>query len=54
MGAIVQWFTLAAYVGKVWGWLGAVALVFLTSLSRLYFAVHYPHDIIIGWLCGVS
>lgn len=28
-------------------------LTFLTSFSRMYFGVHYPHDIVSGWICAI-
>eukprot|EP01087_Luapelamoeba_hula_P015812 TRINITY_DN4779_c0_g1_i1.p1 TRINITY_DN4779_c0_g1~~TRINITY_DN4779_c0_g1_i1.p1 ORF type:complete len:436 (+),score=62.73 TRINITY_DN4779_c0_g1_i1:34-1308(+) len=29
-----------------------ILLTFLASFSRLYFGVHYPHDVVSGWLCA--
>ncbi|NLC89797.1 MAG: phosphatase PAP2 family protein [Clostridiaceae bacterium] len=37
-------------------WLAAVigAVSFLPGLSRLFMGVHYPTDVVLGWLLGVS
>lgn len=34
--------------------LGAVGLIFVIGFSRLYFAVHYPSDVIAGLLAGAA
>jgi membrane-associated phospholipid phosphatase len=50
--AAVVWGLLAAYLRKWWGWLVAVLLIFLIGFSRLYLGVHFPHDVLLGWLIG--
>jgi membrane-associated phospholipid phosphatase len=50
--AVVIWGILAAYLRKGWGWLIAILLILLISLSRLYLGVHFPQDVLAGWLIG--
>jgi len=50
--AVVVWGTLAAYINKLWAWIVAIALIFLIGLSRTYLAVHFPTDVLAGWLIG--
>ncbi len=33
-------------------WLPWIALAFLTGLSRIYVGVHYPSQVLLGWVCG--
>lgn len=51
-GAVVFWGLLAAHLRKWWGWLVAVLFILLIGLSRLYLGVHFPHDVLPGWLIG--
>ncbi len=46
------WGTIAARLHRSWAWIVAVIIVILIGLSRLYLAVHFPHDVIVGWLLG--
>jgi membrane-associated phospholipid phosphatase len=50
--AAVVWGLLAARLRKWWGWLVAILLVLLIGLSRLYLGVHFPQDVLLGWLIG--
>ncbi len=50
--AVVVWSILAKALKKWWGWLVAALLAFLIGLSRLYLGVHFPHDVLLGWLIG--
>ena len=44
------WGMMAASIGKWWGWLIAILIIVLIGISRLYLGVHFPHDVILGWL----
>ncbi len=50
--AIGVWGMLAASLRKWWGWLIAILIILLIGISRLYLGVHFPHDVILGWLLG--
>ncbi|NOY98249.1 MAG: phosphatase PAP2 family protein [Chloroflexi bacterium] len=46
------WGTVAGYYRRAWGWIAAVLVVLFIGLSRLYLGVHFPHDVLTGWLIG--
>jgi hypothetical protein len=46
------WGIIAAGVRKQWAWGVALALAFFIGFSRWYLGVHFPHDVIVGWLIG--
>ncbi len=48
------WAYLAYQMKKRWLWVLAVATVLLIGLSRLYLGVHFPHDILGGWIIGLT
>lgn len=51
--AVAVWGIMAASLKKGWGWIAAVLLMLLIGLSRLSLGVHFPHDVLIGWLVGL-
>jgi membrane-associated phospholipid phosphatase len=52
-GSMAVWGYLAYYAHKNWLWILSIALILLIAFSRLYLGVHFPHDILFGWLIGL-
>jgi membrane-associated phospholipid phosphatase len=46
------WGGLAYSFKKTWLWLTVILAVFLIGLSRLYNGVHFPTDVLAGWVIG--
>jgi len=44
---------LAAGVRRPWTWVVAVLIALAVGLSRVYLGVHFPSDVLGGWLVGV-
>jgi membrane-associated phospholipid phosphatase len=51
--AVAVWGTLAAWLRRRWATLALILLIFLISISRIFLAVHFPLDTLVGWLVGV-
>ena len=43
---------LAASLKRRWVWVAALIAIFLIGFSRVYLAVHFPQDVILGWIIG--
>jgi membrane-associated phospholipid phosphatase len=46
------WGMFAAYGKRTWLWIASIAIIFLIGFSRIFLGVHFPHDVIFGWLLG--
>jgi membrane-associated phospholipid phosphatase len=51
--AAAIWGIMAAHLRRNWVWIIAILLMFFIGISRLYLAVHFPHDVLVGWLVGI-
>jgi hypothetical protein len=50
--AVVVWGTLANHIKTRVAWIIAIFIMFMIGLSRIYLAVHFPHDVLLGWIVG--
>jgi membrane-associated phospholipid phosphatase len=50
--AVVVWGTIADRIKSRWAWIVAVFIMFMIGISRLYLAMHFPVDVLLGWLFG--
>jgi len=49
---VVVWGTMADRIKHRSAWIIAIIVMFLIGISRIYLAVHFPHDVLLGWLFG--
>lgn len=53
MFATVFYFFIAGWVRKTWVWIGAIVLVFLMGLSRIYIGAHFIQDVVVGFVLSL-
>lgn len=51
--AVGVWGTLAVAIRRTWFTVLALFMIFFISLSRLYLGVHFPADVVGGWIVGL-
>jgi membrane-associated phospholipid phosphatase len=52
--ALSVWGMLAAYSKRTWVWIVSIIIIFLIGFSRIFLGVHFPHDVLFGWLLGAA
>lgn len=52
--AVVVWGYLGMQCRRKWLWIAAVVLMILIPLSRVYLGVHFPHDLLGGYVLGAA
>jgi membrane-associated phospholipid phosphatase len=50
--AVVVWGTLADRIKSRLAWIIAIIVMFMIGISRIILALHFPHDVLLGWLFG--
>ena len=48
----VLWAGIATRLGKAWSSVAAIGLILMIGFSRIYLGVHFPTDVLAGWLIG--
>jgi membrane-associated phospholipid phosphatase len=50
--SLTLWVIVASWTGKKWAYAAAVLISLLVGFSRLYLGVHFPTDLLGGWILG--
>ena len=51
--SVVVWGFIATWINKTWFRMVAILLVILIGFSRIFLGVHFPTDVLAGWVVGV-
>ena len=51
--AVVVWGFLGSVVRKRWFWVAAAVMIVVVPMSRIYLGVHFPTDVLGGYVLGV-
>jgi len=51
--ASTVWLYAASHLKKNWFWILAVGVVFMVGVSRICLGVHFPSQVLLGWVTGI-
>lgn len=51
---VVFWGVIASWVARPWFWAAALGVMLLMGFSRIYLGVHFPSDVVAGWVLGAA
>ena len=51
--ASTAWIYAACLMKRLWFWILAIVVVLMIGISRVYLGVHFPSQVVAGWLIGI-
>ncbi len=51
--AVTAWLYIGSYLKNGWFWAIAIMITLMVGLSRVYLGVHFPSQVVAGWLIGI-
>lgn len=54
LGIATLWSTIAWYARQKWIWGLAALFILFTGLARVFYGVHSPSQVVVGWLVGIA